>query len=279
MPTRAQRVWVEYSQRHVEPDVEVVQSARSPRKRARGGGDWPWPSLTSCRPAGRHGRDHRARPFKESFLEIRRRRGKEIQIVTSIEILSPVQQEDRQPRARKVPRKAARNALGSETHLVEIDLLRGGAYTLAVPKDLVMARPARSSTWSRSIASIDPRIPGLSDLSTSATPPDRHPPLAGRPRRASRPPGCLRPILRFWPLSAGDRVRQGSDRASLETGPGRMGRQPAQAATSTCMIGHADRTAQARLIDRRLGRSHREASAPAPRSAGDNAPSRPEAAA
>ena len=34
----SQRVWVEYTQRHVEPDVEVVQSARRTRRRARGGG-------------------------------------------------------------------------------------------------------------------------------------------------------------------------------------------------------------------------------------------------
>jgi hypothetical protein len=33
-----------------------------------------------------------------------------------------------------------RETLGSEIHLVEIDLLRGGAHALAVPKDLVTAQ-------------------------------------------------------------------------------------------------------------------------------------------
>jgi Protein of unknown function (DUF4058) len=84
----SQRVWVEYTRRHIEPDVEVVQSGRRPQKRASGGGvaladpDAAAPLVVTVETI-EHG------PFKEPFLEIRRRRGKEIQIVTSIEILSP----------------------------------------------------------------------------------------------------------------------------------------------------------------------------------------------
>jgi Protein of unknown function (DUF4058) len=134
----SQRVWVEYTQRHIEPDVEVVQSAHRPRKRARGG------SLALADPeaAGalvvtvetiEHG------PFRESFLEIRRRRGKEVQIVTTIEILSPANKKIGNPGREKFLQKQ-RETLASETHLVEIDLLRAGAYTLAVPKELVTAK-------------------------------------------------------------------------------------------------------------------------------------------
>ena len=134
----SQRVWLEYTRRHIEPDVEVVRSARLPRKKARGSGL----ALAEFREAGplvvtvetiEHG------PFKESFLEIRRRRGKEIQIVTSIEVLSPSNKKTGNPGREKFLEKQ-RQTLESETHLVEIDLLRGGAHALAVPRDLVVAK-------------------------------------------------------------------------------------------------------------------------------------------
>ena len=140
-----QRVWVEYSQRHVEPDVEVVKSGRNPRKGARGAG------LALAQPEAaallvvtvetvEHG------PFKESFLEIRRRRVKQIQIVTSIEILSPSNKKTGSPGREKFLEKQ-RETLRSETHLVEIDLLRGGTHGLAVPKETVTAtRAAHPST-------------------------------------------------------------------------------------------------------------------------------------
>ena len=133
-----QRVWLEYTRRHIEPDVEVVRSARAPRKRRRGGGL----ALAEPREGGplvvtvetvEHG------PFKESFLEIRRRRGKEVQIVTSIEVLSPSNKKTGNPGRAKFLVKQ-RETLGSETHLVEIDLLRGGMHSLAVPRDLVKAQ-------------------------------------------------------------------------------------------------------------------------------------------
>jgi hypothetical protein len=134
----SQRVWLEHPKRHVEPDVEVVQSARRRRKRARGA------DLTLVEPdaAGplvvtvetiEHG------PFKESFLEIRRRRGKEVQIITSIEILSPANKKLSNPGREKFLAKQ-RETLARETHLVEIDLLRGGTHTVAVPKDLVTGK-------------------------------------------------------------------------------------------------------------------------------------------
>jgi Protein of unknown function (DUF4058) len=134
----SQRVWLEYTRRHIEPDVDVVRSARVPRSRARGSGL----ALAESPEAGplvvtvetiEHG------PFKESFLEIRRRRGKEIQIVTAIEVLSPSNKKTGNPGREKFLEKQ-RKTLESETHLVEIDLLRGGAHALAVPRDLVVAK-------------------------------------------------------------------------------------------------------------------------------------------
>ncbi len=135
----SQRVWVECSQRHIEPDVEVVQSARRTRKRAGGGG------LALAEPGEEGGPlvvtvetiEHG--PFKKSFLEIRRRRGKEVQIVTTIEVLSPANKKIGNPGREKFLEQQ-RETLASETHLVEIDLLRGGAHALAVPKNLVTAK-------------------------------------------------------------------------------------------------------------------------------------------
>jgi hypothetical protein len=134
----SQRVWLEHTHHHFEPDVEVARSAPKPRKRGRGGGL----ALAEPREGGplvvtvetiEHG------PFKQSFLEVRRRRGKEIQIVTSIEVLSPSNKKMGNP-GREMFLEKQRKTLDSETHLVEIDLLRGGTHTLAVPRDLVKAQ-------------------------------------------------------------------------------------------------------------------------------------------
>jgi len=81
------RVWLEYTRRYVEPDVEVVKRTRRAGRGERGG-----IAVAERRAADplvltvetiEHG------PFKESFLEIKRRKSKEIQLVTSIEVLSP----------------------------------------------------------------------------------------------------------------------------------------------------------------------------------------------
>ncbi len=132
-----QRVWLEHSRRHIEPDVEIVHSARKTRKRATGG-----LAVAEPREGGpvivsvetvEYG------PFKQSFLEIRRRRGRDLQIVTSIEVLSPSNKKDGNPSREKYLEKQ-KKTLGSETHLVEIDLLRGGTHTLAVPREIAKAR-------------------------------------------------------------------------------------------------------------------------------------------
>jgi hypothetical protein len=132
-----QRVWLEYSRRYVEPDVEVVRSGRKPRKRSRGGvavaeprADEP---LILSVEIIEHG------PFKESFIEIRQRRGKEVRLVASIEVLSLSNKKPGNP-GREEYQNKQREVLGGEVHLVEIDLLRGGTHTSAVPLDLAKAK-------------------------------------------------------------------------------------------------------------------------------------------
>jgi hypothetical protein len=133
-----QRVWLEYTRHHMEPDVEIVHSARTQRKQDDGG-------LALVTEPGEGGPlvvtvetiEHG--PFKQYYLEIRQLRGKEVQIVTSIDVLSPSNKKNGHPSREKFLEKQ-RRTLKSETNLVEIDLLRGGTHSLAVPRDLVKAQ-------------------------------------------------------------------------------------------------------------------------------------------
>jgi hypothetical protein len=131
------RFWLEYSRRYADPDVEVVRSTGKPHRRRRGGLALAEPidggPLVVTVETIEHG------PFKQSFLEIRRRRGKEVRLVTAIEILSPSNKKvSHESRAQYVEKQ--QEVLGSDANLVEIDLLRGGKYTAAVPRNLVEAK-------------------------------------------------------------------------------------------------------------------------------------------
>ena len=133
-------------------------------------------------------------PFKESFLEIRRRQGKEIQIVTAIEVLSPSNKMVGNPVAKSFWRSSGSPRQPDSP----------GRDRLAPRRDAHLGRsrgtsswrrPARSIIWSRSIASTGPRT-FLSIRSLyPAAPRDRHSVPAGRSRRTARPSGGLRPGL------------------------------------------------------------------------------------
>jgi hypothetical protein len=128
----SQRVWLEYSRRRIEPDVEVLQTQRRSRKPASRGGT-AVAELVARRPYVVRVQTVEHGPFKESYLEIRRREGKKPRIVTAIEILSPSNKTPGNP-GRALYLEKQREVLAGETHLVEIDLLRGGTHTLAVPR-------------------------------------------------------------------------------------------------------------------------------------------------
>jgi hypothetical protein len=135
----SQRVWLEHTQQHFEPDVEVVQSAQRSRKRRRGGDLALLPEPQEGGPVIVMVETIEHGPFKQNFLEIRRRRGKEVQIITSIEVLSPSNKKRGHPSREQFLEKQ-RKMLEGGTHLVEIDLLRGGADTMAVPREIVKAQ-------------------------------------------------------------------------------------------------------------------------------------------
>jgi hypothetical protein len=77
-------------------------------------------------------------PFHESFVEIRRRKGKDVRLVTSIEVLSLSKTRGNPGREKYLEKQ--REVLDGQVHLVEIDLLRGGTHTSAVPRDLARAK-------------------------------------------------------------------------------------------------------------------------------------------
>lgn len=124
------RVWVEVSDRTIGPDVKVL---RSDDERLRDDSNANGVALAS---------PPRTKPvvvtvphdeFRETFVQILTRLEHE-RLVTTIEVLSWT---NKTPGAhgRDLYRRKQREIIDSEVHLVEIDLLRGGEHTTAVPLD------------------------------------------------------------------------------------------------------------------------------------------------
>ena len=76
-------------------------------------------------------------PHTESFVQIFDR-ANDMRLVTVIEVLSPSNKDSRSE-GRELYLRKQREILRSEVNLVEIDLLRGGEYTLAAPLKLLQA--------------------------------------------------------------------------------------------------------------------------------------------
>ncbi len=128
----ALRVWVEPSQRRVEPDVNVLRPERP------GSGTVPaQPGATAvARPpvVVRVPREE----FRQTYLDIYARPGNE-RLVTTIEVLSPTNKM-LNSEGRTLYLQKQREVLASKVNLVEIDLLRGGSHTTAVPLEDARAR-------------------------------------------------------------------------------------------------------------------------------------------
>ncbi|MBI4606735.1 MAG: DUF4058 family protein [Planctomycetes bacterium] len=71
---------------------------------------------------------------REDFLEIYARQGEEERLVTAIEVLSPTNKASGSDRRGEYLKKQREMILG-RVHLVEVDLLRGGRHTTAVPRE------------------------------------------------------------------------------------------------------------------------------------------------
>lgn len=127
-----ERVWVEVSQRFIEPDASVLFS--EPGRRAVTGqvataGSPHRPVIVTVPHDERH----------EPFIEIRATGDRGERVVTAIELLSPSNKTPGE-RGRELYLRKQRELLESTTHLVEIDLLRGGTHTTAVPLELLAAK-------------------------------------------------------------------------------------------------------------------------------------------
>jgi Protein of unknown function (DUF4058) len=123
------RTWLEVSQLIIKPDVNVLKGREGAPRQARTTGGLAVASAARTQPVVVHVSPEEVR---EPFLEIYVDEPGGPRLVTSIEVLSP---SNKTPGAhgRKPYRRKQRQVLRSKVHLVEIDLLRGGKHTSAVP--------------------------------------------------------------------------------------------------------------------------------------------------
>jgi hypothetical protein len=134
------RIWVEFSRRQIGPDVTVLR--RDPEIEA-------FPEETEGGVAVAIAVETLTRPvvvtvphdeFHESFLQIYH--GEDERLVASIEVLSPT---NKTPGAkgRDLYLRKQQEILDSQTHLIEIDLLRGGEHATAVPLEFALPKTGR----------------------------------------------------------------------------------------------------------------------------------------
>jgi hypothetical protein len=129
-------IWIEGSERYVDPDVDVLRRVPSgPREAVEGGEEGGVATLvaqTEDEPIVVTVPPSPDEERTEPYLEIYARREGEDRLVTSIEVLSLTNKtlgsEGRQKYLEK-----QQEILSGQIHLVEIDLLRGGAHSSAVP--------------------------------------------------------------------------------------------------------------------------------------------------
>lgn len=136
----ANRAWVEMTHRRVEPDVNVLRPRPAPLTQnggppASGGGGVAVAEAVQTEPVVVHV-EYEER--HETLVEIYVQPGGE-RLVTTVEILSRANKTPR-ARGRKQYRKKQREMLNSQVNLVEIDLLRYGTHTTAVPLDHALAQ-------------------------------------------------------------------------------------------------------------------------------------------
>ncbi|MCX7992925.1 MAG: DUF4058 family protein, partial [Fimbriimonadales bacterium] len=124
-----ERVLVEESRRESQPDVIILR----PQERAVGGAATLEASYAPPQVLYVEEELH-----TEAFVQILDRE-QNLRLVTLIEVLSPTNKETN-TKGRELYLRKQGEVLKSDVHLVEIDLLRGGEYTLAPPRSKVVER-------------------------------------------------------------------------------------------------------------------------------------------
>jgi hypothetical protein len=138
-----QRVWLEYTQRPIEPDTGVLHSARMSACRESGnGGIAVAEEVELAEPVTVSVESIEHDPNEEPFVEIHRRQGREDRLVSVIEILSPANKTHGNTGREKYLEKQ-REVLASQVHLIEIDLLRAGSHATAVSRELAVKKAGR----------------------------------------------------------------------------------------------------------------------------------------
>jgi hypothetical protein len=130
-----ERLWVDTSGRNIGPDLDVLRGPQ-PRTEANSGNGGvavlaePMQPILITVPIEEH---------RQNYLEIRAPLGEQERLVTTIEVLSP-SNKVAGPKSRALYLQKQQEILDSDSHLVEIDLLRGGLHTTAVPLDALRAK-------------------------------------------------------------------------------------------------------------------------------------------
>jgi hypothetical protein len=124
------RIWMEPHQRLIGPDVRVQRKVRKAARHKSGGTavrTRSEPVIISVIPE----------EVRETLVEIRVPDERGDRLVTVIEVLSPTNKTMGAPGRESYLRKQE-EVLDSKVHLIEVDLLRGGAHTTAVAKDIAL---------------------------------------------------------------------------------------------------------------------------------------------
>jgi hypothetical protein len=124
-----ERLWVETDERFIEPDVDVLRGGGHSRRRGESeeslGQESSHKPIVITIP-------HEER--RETFVEIRtKRRNRGERVITTIEFLS-IANKTPGEKGRDLYLRKQREVLDGDINLVEIDLLRGGTHSTAVPR-------------------------------------------------------------------------------------------------------------------------------------------------
>jgi Protein of unknown function (DUF4058) len=125
------RIWIELSRRSIGPDVQVRHGARTGTERTESAGGIALVEPRAASPvAVKVAHDE----LREPFIEIQARDGGGKRLVASIELLS-ISNKTPGEHGRELYQRKQKELLSGKVHLVEIDLLRAGTHTTAVPLD------------------------------------------------------------------------------------------------------------------------------------------------
>lgn len=129
------RIWVEVSHRQIGPDISIRRPENDFPMETNGGENGGGVAVVVQVEPVVVTVPHEE--FREPLLEIYY--GEDERLVTSIEVLSPSNKAEGS-KGRELYLRKQRELLESQTHLVEIDLLRGGEHTTAVPLEWALPK-------------------------------------------------------------------------------------------------------------------------------------------